>query len=165
MSVTLTASLLLSFMMHISLTVSQSSSSRIPQRVIDQFFKDLCPSGCSKEEVGLWKRNLRHKARDLNGDGVPEWFLYVVHSDWCGAGGNCSYSVYQKTPKGFTLLLNDKVLVVGDTVTNGYRDLASEFPMGVCADGRRELRVTLYRHDGRKYRAHGTETECRASRQ
>ena len=139
----------------------QRVPSGVPKEVIEQFFKDLCPKGCSDEEVALWKSNLKHESHDLNRDGVPEFFLYVVHSDWCGAGGNCSYSVYRKRNKRYELLLDDKVLRVLDSSTRGYRDLASEFPMGACDGGRRSLRVTLYKYDGNTYRARGTKDECR----
>lgn len=140
----------------------QSDQGEAPAGVVAELFKGLCKPGCTGGESARWRENLRHESHDLNGDGVPELFLRIDHPDWCGAGGNCDYWVFRKSGHGYRLLLNDKVLAVRDTSANGNRDLASEVPMGACAGGR-SLRVTLYRHDGKKYRPHATESECRAA--
>ncbi len=132
-----------------------------PDEVIEMVFKDICQKGCSSEEVALWKSNLKYEKHDLNGDGVPELFLHIDHSDWCGAGGNCDYWIFHKTKSGYALLLNDKVLRVKGTATKGYRDLASETPMGLCGQNIARLSVTFYKYDGQQYRALPQQTECR----
>ncbi len=54
----------------------------------------------SEADLEILSKNLKYELHDLNDDGVQEFFLYIDHTDWCGAGGNCSYWVYQKTEAG-----------------------------------------------------------------
>ena len=141
---------------------NQGAGPVLPAEVIRLLVKGLCKNGCSNEEVTRWKRNIKFETHDLNADGAPEFFVYVEHSDWCGAGANCSYWVFQKRKRGYTLLLNDKVLRMRDGVSRGYRDLASETPMGFCDRNVQRLDVTPYRFDGAQYQAQPRKTECRA---
>lgn len=144
-----------------TVSVGQNVASEIPDEIINSLFEDLCSKGCSHEEVTRWKNNLKLEKHDLNGDAIPELFLWIDHSDWCGAGANCDYWIFQKTGYSYTLLLNDKVLRMKDTVTNGYRDLASETPMGFCGRNIQRLSVTPYRYDGKKYKPQSHKTECK----
>ena len=139
----------------------EDAPSEIPKELVKLLFEDTCLKGCSDEKVTLWKSNLKHRLEDLNGDAVPEFFLWIEHSDWCGAGSNCSFWVYQRTKDGYELLLEDKVLRARDTVTNGYRDVASEIPWGFCAVNVQRLYVEVYRYDGKEYRGGKREDECR----
>jgi hypothetical protein len=62
-------------------------------------------------------------------------------------------------------LLEDKVLRVKDTFTNGYRDLLSETKMGLCKDANNlvanNLYITPYKYDGKKYQEQKEQIECR----
>lgn len=134
----------------------------LPKEIVQLLFKGLCGEGCSDEEVARWKSNLKFEAHDLNADNVPEFVVYIDHSDWCGAGSNCDHWVFQKKEHEYVLLLNDKVFRVKDAVTNGYRDVASETPVGFCDRNVQRLDVTPYKFDGAEYRAQPRETDCRA---
>jgi len=105
---------------------------------------------------------LKFETHDLNADGMPEFFAYIEHSDWCGAGSNCDYWIFQRKGRGHVLLLNDKVLRVKDALSNGYHDLVSETPMGFCDRKVQRLDVTPYKFDGAEYRAQHRKTKCRA---
>jgi hypothetical protein len=140
----------------------QQAGTDLPSVVVKQLFEDICNKGCSDDEVAQWKSNLKYELHDLNDDGVPELFIYIEHSDWCGAGHNCSYWVFQKKRGGYILLLNDKELRVLDTSTNGYRDLASETPVGFCGKNVQRLFVTPYKYDGKKYQARPDRMDCKA---
>jgi hypothetical protein len=106
-------------------------------------------------------QHLKHELHDLNNDGVDELFLYIEHSDWCGAGSNCSYWAYQKTNGSYKLLLEDKILRVRNTITNGYNDVSSESKMGSCQNGF-QYSVTPYVFDGLEYKRQKSQSECRA---
>ena len=140
----------------------QAAGAGLPAKITRLLFQQLCEGGCSDEEVARWKSNLKFETHDLNADGVPEFFVFIEHSDWCGAGANCDYWIFQKKGRGYVLLLNDKVLRVKDGVSHGSRDLASEIPMGFCDRNVQRLDVTPYRFDGAEYRAQTRKTECRA---
>lgn len=135
---------------------------KLPEDVVRLLFKDLCRKGCSAEDVARWKSNLKFERHDLNRDAVPEFFVYIDHSDWCGAGSNCDYWIFQKNRRGYTLLLRDKELRVKTSASKGFLDLASETPMGFCDRNVQRLDVTPYRYDGKRYRARRWRTECRA---
>ncbi len=120
----------------------QNDMPKLPKEVTRLLFKDLCKSGCSDEEVARWRSKLKFETHDLNADGMPEFFAYIEHSDWCGAGSNCDYWIFQRKGRGHVLLLNDKVLRVKDAVSNSYHDLVSETPMGFCDRKVQRLDVT-----------------------
>lgn len=143
-------------------SAQEGATHKLPERVVRLLFKDLCKKGCSAEEVARWKSNLKYEMHDLNSDAVPEFFVFIDHSDWCGAGSNCDYWIFQKRAHGYVLLLNDKELRVKGNASKGYLDLASETPMGFCARNVQRLDVTPYRYDGTRYRARRWRTECRA---
>jgi hypothetical protein len=157
----LTLALLIFCGMAVASSSGQETSPEIPDEVLRLLFEDVCRKECSDEEVALWKSNLKYETHDLNGDASLEFFVFIDHSDWCGAGSNCSYWIFQKGERGYTLLLNDKVLRVKDRATNGYRDLASETPMGFCSRNLQRLYVTPYVYDGKEYRAQPHKMECR----
>jgi hypothetical protein len=157
---------LLAFIIGVLTTLIFSSKEEslfgIPKTLAQLFPRQLCAKGCTAEEVSLWTRNLKHELHDIDGDSVPEFFIKIDHSDWCGAGNNCDYWIYQKVGGKYKLILNDKVLRVRETDSNGYRDLASETPMGFCGERIQRLAVTLYKYDGEQYQAVSYEDECRA---
>ena len=91
---------------------------------------------------------------------MPEFFVWIDHSDWCGAGANCDYWIFQKQAHGYVLLLNDKMLVMKATMSHGYHDLASATPMGFCSWSVQRLDVTPYKFDGKRYCAQPGRTDC-----
>lgn len=141
------------------------NTSEIPNDLVQKLIADINADEkkfrLSKEDLEVLHNHLKHELHDLNNDGVSEFFLHIDHSDWCGAGGNCSYWIYQRTKAGYELLLEDKVLRAKDSATNGYRDLASETPMGFCDKNIARLAVTPYKYDGEKYAAQKSVVECR----
>ena len=139
---------------------NQETPLKLPEEAVKLLFEDTCRKGCSDEELALWKSNLKYELHDLNTDGVPELFLYIEHSDWCGAGSNCSYWVYQKNDGAFSLLLKEKVLRVKEMATNGYKDLASQVPMGFCGINVQRADVSLYKYDGERYQFVSRKYEC-----
>ena len=132
------------------------SRSQVPTDLVEWLIKDISKTQrLSSEVLEDLNKNLKCELHDLNGDGLPEFLLYIDSHFWCGAGtANCNYWVVQKTPKGYKLLLDDKVIRVQDTVTNGYHDLASELTSGCTQElFAKEIHVTIYRYDGKQYRA------------
>ncbi len=143
---------------------SQNAPPEIPKDLIQQLIKDINTNEnnfrLSDEDLKVLHEHLKFELHDLNGDLIPEFFLYIEHSDWCGAGSNCSYWVYQKKDGGYRLLIEEKVLRVKDMVTNGYKDLASQVPMGFCAVNVQRADVSLYRYDGERYQFVSRKDEC-----
>lgn len=147
------------------LAVAQSNSkNNLPKDLVRQLIADINNNEnnfhLSYIDLKVLHKNLKFELHDLNADGVAEFFLYIEHSHWCGAGANCSYWVYQKTKDGFKLLIEEKVLRVKDTKTNGYRDLSSETPMGFCERNVQRLVVTPYKYNGKQYKAQQSKSEC-----
>ena len=143
---------------------SQNPSSEIPKDLVQQLVKDINTNEnnfrLSDDDLKILHEHLKYELHDLNGDSIPEFFLYIEHSDWCGAGSNCSYWVYQKKGGGYKLLLEEKVLRVKDTVTKGYKDLASQVPMGFCGVNVQRADVSLYKFDGERYQFASRKDEC-----
>jgi len=149
------------------LVVAQrNSKSEIPKVLVQRLIADINDNEnnfrLSATDLEVLHKNLKFELHDLNADGVSEYFLCIEHSDWCGAGSNCNYWVYQKNKGGYILLADDAVLRVKETTTNGYQDLSSETPMGFCERNVARLYVTPYKYDGKKYEAQKLEVECRA---
>jgi thiamine biosynthesis lipoprotein len=144
-------------MVHISSQTSAAKEGvrrkKLPTDLVKTFFTELCSKGCSDEEKTRWRENFRWEPHDLNRDSIPEYFLYIDHADWCGAGGsNCQYWVYQKTKSGYKLLIEDARLRPLKSYTNGYRDLASEHRIGASiVPCHSDYSFTRYKFDGRKY--------------
>lgn len=147
------------------LVVAQrNSETKLPKKLVQQLIADINDNKnnfrLSESDLKVLHKNLKFELHDLNADGVSEFFLFIDHSDWCGAGANCSYWVYQTTEDGYKLLVEDKVLRVKETLTNGYRDLSSETPMGFCERNVQRVYATPYKYNGKQYEAQKTEYEC-----
>lgn len=134
----------------------------LPKNLLKNFWTLVCDENCTQAERARWQKRLKIEKHDLNGDNVSEYFLFIEHGDWCGAGSNCDYWVFQKRGNDFQLLLNGKQLRVKSTASNGLKDLASETPMGFCERNVQRLSVTNYQFNGREYEKTETESECRA---
>lgn len=63
---------------------------------------------------------------DLNDDGNPEIFVYLVGSSVCGTGG-CSGAIFNQEGEEYKLLsrfsLVRNPVIISNTKTNGYRDI------------------------------------------
>jgi hypothetical protein len=148
----------------LSLT-DQESAFKIPDSLIQQLIKDINTndhdSRLSKHDLDVLRKNLKCKLKDIDGDGAAEFFLYIDHFEWFGAGFNCDYWVYQKGATNYKLLLNEKQVRAKESKTNGYLDLVSETPMGVIAPDKYRFSITLYKYDGKQYRAVSTIEEMK----
>ncbi|WP_345240528.1 tetratricopeptide repeat protein [Pontibacillus salipaludis] len=63
---------------------------------------------------------------DLDGDGEPETFVYLVGPYFCGTGG-CSAAIFKEQDGDYSLLTRFSVvnnpIIISDTKTNGYKDI------------------------------------------
>lgn len=145
-------------------SAQRNSGTKLPKNLVQKLISDINDNEnnfrLSGEDLKVLHKNLKFELHDLNADGVSEFFLYIDHSDWCGAGANCSYWVYQKNGNGYKLLVEDKVLRVKETETNNYRDLSSETPMGFCERNVQRISATLYKFNGKQYEAQESKFEC-----
>lgn len=86
---------------------------------------------------------------DLNGDGIPEVFVYLVGPYVCGTGG-CSGVIFKqengeyKVLSRFSLVRNP--VIISNTKTNGYRDII----MYVAGGGIKSFFARV-RYDGKTY--------------
>jgi len=86
---------------------------------------------------------------DLNGDGIPEVFVYLVGPYVCGTGG-CSGVIFKqengeyKVLSRFSLVRNP--VIISNTKTNGYRDII----MYVSGGGIKSFFARV-RYDGKTY--------------
>jgi hypothetical protein len=151
--------LLLSCERAVATISAQDVRPRVPDELIELFFKKLCTGGlkCTADEMAIWRSRFRYEVHDLNGDKRPEYFLSINHHDWCGAGSNCGNDVYMKSRRGYRMILHNVRLKVMKTRTKGFLDIESQFRMGVCTrpdakDGW-EIIVTSYKFDGTSYKA------------
>ena len=133
-------------------TVHGKSKVEISKDMIQQLIADINNNKnnfrLSAADLEVLHKNLKYKLYDLNGDEAPEFFLYIDHSDWCGAGGsNCSYWVYQKTRSGYTLLIEGTKLKPAHSFTKGYKDL-----IGEQKGGWGDYLITTYKFNGKKYK-------------
>ncbi|RUS46854.1 hypothetical protein [Cohnella sp. AR92] len=78
--------------------------------------------GMTAEDQGSYAYN----RLDLNGDGSPETIVFLSGSTFCGSGG-CSAAIFRTEDGNYRLLskltLVHTPIIVGNTMTNGYRDL------------------------------------------
>jgi hypothetical protein len=142
---------------------------RLPPQIVDLVLKDACTAGCPGDDIATYKRNLKFEMHDLNGDKVPEFFVYINHTDWCGASFNCEYWVFQRQRNSYRMIAGGyPVLRVASTVTNGFSDLESQGHKGGCtlANGSwgREIYLTVLKYTGKEYRPTEIGERCRESK-
>lgn len=134
----------------------------LPAALNEFFWKNVCNQDCSQEESLRWRANLKFEKHDLNKDGAFEYFLFIDHSDWCGAGSNCDYWIFQKKNSEYILLLNGKNLRVRKTTSNSFQDLVSETPMGFCGRNVQRYSRIYYKFNGREYKESDSKFECQS---
>jgi hypothetical protein len=127
--------------------------------------KDVCSSGCTAEQTISYRRNMKFELHDLNGDRVPELFVYIQHSDWCGASFNCDYWVFYRKHNVYHLIAAGyPVLQVANTVTKGFRDLESRGHLGSCTlpngDAGWQTYLHVLRYNGAQYNATEIGPRC-----
>ena len=138
----------------------------MPTQVIEVVLKDACSSGCSEEQRAEYRRGIKSELHDLNGDGIFELFIYIEHSDMCGAGFNCSFWIFQRRRSGYILLLKDYPVVrISAQTTKGFKNLESQGRMGGCVlpNGKfgREIYLTVFKWSGKEYKPLVVGEQCR----
>jgi hypothetical protein len=139
---------------------------RLPNQIITSVMNDLCSSGCSAEQRAAYRHNIRFELHDMNGDGIPEVFVYVDHSDWCGNHFNCDYSIFQRNRDGYRLIASGyPALRMTKPMTHGYRNLESRHDIGICIfpNGSlgRDVFINLLRYNGTEYKPTDLGEQCR----
>jgi hypothetical protein len=145
---------------------SSAKPHRLPRQLINWVLKDVCSSGCAPDELADYRHNIRFELHDLNGDNIPEFFVYIHHSDLCGNHFNCEYSIFQRRGNGYRLIASSlPALRMANTVTQGYRDLESRHDIGVCpfrgGTMGRDVFVTVLRYNGTEYKPTELGEQCR----
>jgi hypothetical protein len=90
------------------------------------FLEDMSP-----QQIRRLAEDTRIELVDLNGDGTPEVIAEANGLGPCGATGNCSWWIFQRTSGGYKLLLasSDRGEVIFEKIivrpwsTNGFRDI------------------------------------------
>jgi hypothetical protein len=100
------------------------------------------------------------EAVDLNRDGRRDLLIHNAAGLYCGGMHNCTVWVYRRMNKGYQMLLEDEggyllPIIALRTSTNGYRDIRVQYHDGA------NYEITIYKFDGRRYRAHECFTETR----
>lgn len=82
---------------------------------------------------GIDKVRYFYNMIDLNGDGIPEVFIYLTGGKFCGNEG-CTAAIFKSTARGFQLLSKIspvlQPIVVSTERTNGYHDLITYVSRG-----------------------------------
>ena len=94
--------------------------------------------------------HLKRSEVDLNGDGRKEHIVRLWVGKMCGSKGNCPTAVFSETAKGFKEIYYHPGKLRIEALkkkTRGYRDIESDFHLGVYGQY-----VELLRFDGKRYR-------------
>ncbi len=104
--------------------LSQHEKRAIAKALADQFRPVMTDLEINSEEQ-LQKAALdtRIKLIDLNDDGIPE--VVAQGMAGCSPTGNCSFWIFQRSPKGYRLLLEGEAqsFTIQPTSTEGFRDI------------------------------------------
>lgn len=100
----------------------------------------------SEKQLAEAALDTRIKMIDLNHDGTPE--VVAQGMAGCSPTGNCSFWVFEKTPRGYKLLLNGfgQTFTVEKASTNGFRDIVVS-----THDSAFDSMITVYRYKGGSY--------------
>jgi hypothetical protein len=111
----------------------------------------------SEKELHKLVLGTRVELDDLNGDGVPEMLLQAFDvREGCGATGNCTLWVFEKTTNGYRKLLDTRGkdgiggierVRIGPNRTNGYLDLTL-----AAHDSASEMELAVYTFRDGSYR-------------
>jgi hypothetical protein len=100
----------------------------------------------SEEELKRAALDTRIKRIDLNSDAVPE--IVAQGMTGCGATGNCPFWIFQKTGKGYRLLLEDngQSFTIQPNRTHGYSDIVVRAHGSAAQSG-----LSEYKYDADRY--------------
>jgi len=100
----------------------------------------------SEKQLAEAALDTRIKMIDLNHDGTPE--VVAQGMAGCSPTGNCSFWVFEKTSRGYKLLLNGfgQTFTVQKASTNGFRDIVVAMQGSATDSG-----LTVYRYEDGKY--------------
>lgn len=100
----------------------------------------------SEKQLAEAVLDTRIKMIDLNHDGTPE--VVAQGMAGCSPTGNCSFWVFQKTTRGYKLLLNGfgQTFTVQKASTNGFRDIVVAMQGSASDSG-----LTLFCYKGSMY--------------
>ncbi|MFZ0641251.1 MAG: hypothetical protein WA020_05455 [Candidatus Acidiferrales bacterium] len=133
------------------LKVSNSGRAAIAKAIEAQTRPDMSALEI-KSEADLLKAALdtRIKMIDLNGDGVPEVIAQGMGVADCGAVGNCSFWVFQKTRAGYKLLLDGggQTFTIQKRSTGGFKEIVVAHH-----DSAGESGLTVYRYIAGAYQS------------
>jgi hypothetical protein len=126
----------------IALTTAAFAQRPIPKEVIQQLTADDSTCRTLPNDLkGTWI--------DLNNDRIPELIVKAEGVCNCGASGNCSHWVFQKTSVGYVTLvngLNGQKLYSKNSVSNGFKDLATEEHLSAT-----KTALIVHKWNGRAY--------------
>lgn len=129
------------------------SSSNSIDYVYSEIERDIKLERALVKELALEKDedNVRYYYNkvDLNEDGKPEIFAYLVGSPVCGTGG-CSAVIFKQENEQYTVLskftLVNNPVIISNSKTKGYRDIIMH-----VSGGGIESFSALIRYDGTTY--------------
>ncbi len=125
-----------------ALSVPVLAQKPIPREVIQQLTADdsVCRT-LPKDLKATWV--------DLNNDRIPELIVKAENLCACGASGNCTHWVFQKTEVGYVTLVNGlsgQRLYPKTAVSNGFKDLVTEEHISAA-----ETAMIVHKWNGRAY--------------
>src|SRR5918911_1023932 len=156
----------------VALAQGQGCSPKVPEDLANQLLRqafklmetpqdeqDKVMAEAAKKEGGV-SSLFCAEAVDLNRDGKPDLLIHQadVEGAFC-TSQNCPVWAYRRTNGGYKMLLETTggyiaPIEVAKTSTNGYRDIRTyEHSSAV------EHEITIYKFDGRQYRASVCTTE------
>jgi hypothetical protein len=100
----------------------------------------------SDEQLNKVALDTRIKLVDLNHDGIPEVVAQGMVN--CSPTGNCPFWVFQKTPKGYKLLVEGygQTFTIQKTSTHGFKDIVLSMHGSATQSG-----LTDYRYEDGSY--------------
>ena len=149
-----------------------SCSAKVPRDLADQLlrqaFKSMETPQDEQEKITRDAEKMKGgvaglfcaESVDLDRDGKADLLIHQadVEGAFCGAH-NCPVWVYRRTNDGYTMLLEDtggylSPIEALKTSTNGYRDIRTMQQSSAV-----EHEITVFKFDGKKYRARVCTTE------
>jgi hypothetical protein len=123
---------------------------RVPKAIVKQLLKNEELVGSIQLDANGNALNLVAARLNLRPNARAEILeVHGINSEICGAN-NCVSWIYEKTPKGYRLLLDAGAISgfeVQKSVTNDYRDVIARGHASAWESG-----LALYKFDGTKYR-------------
>ena len=128
------------------LTVAQTFA--IPADIAQELKRELVEIS-EFRECPNFRDNFQLTKLDLNQDNRPEFIVHGLRQCLCSPTGNCSFWIYQRTPKGPKLLLSThgvQRFKFKKSRSKGFLDLVTSMH-----DSATSSEVSLYRFNGEVY--------------